>query len=126
MASRILVVNDERAILELIEEILTGEGYEVHLDDHIDLNPAEIERIEPDLIILDYLFGSEAAGLQVLQRLKLNATTAQIPVILCTAATSLVQDAAAQMSAKGVEIVFKPFEIDDLLQAVRRMLGEGL
>ncbi len=124
MATRILVINDERAILELIEEILVEEGYEVYLEERVDLSAGEVEHLKPDLIILDYLFGTEALGLQLVQQLKLKRSTASIPLILCTAATELVKETAPQLNAKGVELVFKPFEIDELLEAVKRGLRE--
>ena len=44
----------------------------------------EIEQLHPDLIILDYIFGTEKTGWQMLQKLKMTRQTATIPIIICT------------------------------------------
>jgi DNA-binding response OmpR family regulator len=123
MAQRILVINDTQEILELFEEILTDEGYEVVLYSFATHDTAEIERHHPDLIILDYIFGTEKLGWQLLQKLKMRADTASIPIIICTAAIREVRDIEGFLLAKGVTLVPKPFDIDDLVLAVKNALA---
>src|SRR5580765_7160562 len=85
MPPRILVVNDTQEILDLFQELLTEEGYEVVLYSYGIEDLSEIERVKPDLIILDHIIGGEAVGWQMLQKLKMKRSTATIPVIVCTA-----------------------------------------
>ncbi|MGH2484539.1 MAG: response regulator [Ktedonobacterales bacterium] len=118
MAQRILVINDTPEILELFEELLAGEGYEVVLYSFATHDTDEILRHHPDLIILDYIFGGERQGWQLLQKLKMRRETAKIPVIICTAAVREVREIEGFLLAKGVGVVPKPFDIDDLLAAV--------
>jgi DNA-binding response OmpR family regulator len=119
---RILVVNDSKEVLELIQEILTDAGYDTVVYSYgiHDLN--EVKEINPDLLILDYLIGDEPTGWTLLQKLKLDRETAIIPVIICTAAERKMREMEGWLTEKGVEVVFKPFDIDDLLLAVRKML----
>lgn len=124
MAQRILVINDTPEILELFQEILSEEGYEVILYSFAIHDTAEIVRHHPDLIILDYIFGTEKLGWQLLQKLKMRHDTAGIPVIICTAAIREVREIEGYLLAKGVTIVPKPFDIDDLLIAVKNALVE--
>lgn len=124
MAQRILVINDTPEILELFQEILSDEGYEVVLYSYATHDTAEIVRHHPDLIILDYIFGTEKLGWQLLQKLKMRHDTAGIPIIICTAAIKEVRDIEGYLLAKGVTVVPKPFDIDDLLLAVRNALAE--
>lgn len=124
MAQRILVINDTQEILELFQEILSDEGYEVILYSYATHDTAEIVRHHPDLIILDYIFGTEKTGWQLLQKLKMRHDTAGIPVIICTAAIREVREIEGYLLAKGVTLVPKPFDIDDLLLAVRTALAE--
>jgi DNA-binding response OmpR family regulator len=122
MATRIMVVNDTQEILQLFREILTDEGYEVILYSFAIQDLAEIERGKPDLIILDYMFGEEQVGWQLLQKLKMSRTTASIPVIVCTAAVQKVREMEGYLQSKGVGLVLKPFDIDDLLRAIEQAL----
>ncbi len=117
-ARRILVVNDTQEILDLFREILEEDGYEVFLYSYAFHDLAEVKRIKPDLIILDYLIGGEQYGWQMLQKLKMDRQTATIPVIICTAARRELADMEGHLKAKGVSIVLKPFDIDDLLLQV--------
>jgi DNA-binding response OmpR family regulator len=122
MSIRIMVINDTQEILELFREILTDEGYEVFLYSYGIQDLAEVERVNPDLIILDHLIGGEAVGWQMLQKLKLRRSTASIPVIVCTAAVKAIQEMEGYMKSKNVGLVLKPFDIDDLLRAIKLAL----
>ncbi len=125
MPTRIMVVNDTQEILELFEELLTEEGYEVVLYSYDIQDMHEVERVKPDLIILDHIIGGEAVGWQMLQKLKMKRSTEDIPVIVCTAAAKAVHEMEGYLKSKGVGLVLKPFDIDDLLAAVRRTLSTG-
>lgn len=115
---KILVVNDTQEILDLFRDIFEEEGYEVSLYSYAFDDLVEIKRINPDLIILDYMIGGEDYGWQVLQKLKMDRATADLPVIVCTGAIRQVREMEGHLKEKGVGIVLKPFDIDDLLHAV--------
>lgn len=117
--ARILVVNDTEEILELFREILEEEGYEVVLYGMAFKNVREVEQVHPDLIILDYVFGTEKLGWQMLQLLKMYAPTARIPIIICTVAVREVRDIEPELISRGVRVVPKPFDLDELLAAVK-------
>lgn len=69
----------------------------------------EVERLQPDLIILDYIFNAERSGWQMLQKLKMRRSTESIPVEICTAAKKTVEEMegyvlpGAAGSAAGLE-----------------------
>ena len=115
---KILVVNDTQEILDLFRDLFEEEGYEVAVYSYAFRDLIEIKRIAPDLIILDYMIGSEDYGWQVLQKLKMDRATATIPVIICTGAVRQVREMEGHLKEKGVGIVLKPFDIDDLLHQV--------
>jgi DNA-binding response OmpR family regulator len=125
MPTRIMVVNDTQEILELFQDLLTEEGYEVALYSYAIEDLAVVERVKPDLIILDHIIGGEAVGWQMLQKLKLKRSTAKIPVIVCTAATNAAQEMEGYLKSKRIGLVLKPFDIDDLLTAIKRALEGG-
>ena len=120
--ARILVVNDTQEILELFRLLLEEEGYEVVLAGFPIQQVDDVERIDPDLIILDFVFGDQKSGWQMLQMLKMKRSTASIPVIACTAALDLVREQEGYLVSQGVHVVFKPFDIDHLLANVKQVL----
>jgi len=124
MNTRILVVNDTQEILELFRMLLEEEeGYDVVLSGFPIQQVKEIEHIKPDLIILDLVLGDEKSGMQMLQMLKMQRSTAAIPVLVCTAALQIVREQEGYLVSQGVHVVYKPFEIDDLLANVKQLLG---
>jgi len=120
--ARILVVNDIQVILELFRTLLEEEGYEVVLAGFPFQQISDIERINPDLIILDFVFGDQKTGWQMLQMLKMRRSTATIPVIACTAALDLVREQEGYLVSQDVHVIFKPFDIDQLLTSIKQAL----
>ena len=124
MAARILVVNDTQEILELFRIFLEEEeGYEVILAGNPIQQVKEVEQINPDLIILDLVFGDEKTGMQMLQMLKMQHSTATIPIILCTAALNLVREQEGFLVSQGVHVIYKPFDLDHLRTSVNQLLA---
>ena len=125
MTARILVVNDTQEILELFKTILEYECYEVVLSSFPFQHIKEIEKIQPDLIILDFLFGNKQMGWQMLQALKMQRSTASIPVIACTATLEDVREQEGYLVSQGVHVVYKPFDVDQLLTIVSQALASA-
>lgn len=123
MPARILVVNDTQEILELFRIFLEEEeGYEVVLAGTPMQQVKDVEYINPDLIILDLVFGDEKTGLQMLQMLKMQRSTATIPVIVCTAALDLLREQEGYLVSQGVHVIYKPFDLDHLRANVKQLL----
>jgi DNA-binding response OmpR family regulator len=122
MATRILVVNDTQELLDIFQMILEYEGYEVVLSSFPFNHIKEIEKIQPDLIILDFLFGDKQMGWQMLEVLKMTRSTASIPVIVCTAALQDIREQEGYLVSQGIHVVYKPFDIDQLLTIIKQSL----
>lgn len=123
MGKRILVINDTQEILDLFRLLLEEEeGYEVVLSGVPVQKVGEIEQIHPDLIILDIVFRNEKTGWQMLEMLRMNRSTASLPIIICTAALREVQDQEGYLNSQGVRLVYKPFDIDVLLTTIKSVL----
>jgi DNA-binding response OmpR family regulator len=120
--ARILVINDTQEILELFRLLLEGEGHEVILSGFPVQRIEDVKVLKLDLIILDFVFGDQKTGWQMLQMLKMDRETAIIPVIVCTAALDTVREQEGYLVSQGVHVVFKPFDIDHLLANVTQLL----
>lgn len=122
---RILVINDTQEILDLFRDLLEGEGYEVVLFSYAPHEIAEIDRVQPDLIIIDLIFGQEVLGWQLLEKLKMHSPTAHIPVVVCSAAQRKVREMEGYLTSMGVGVVLKPFDIDVFFDVIRTTLRDA-
>lgn len=122
MTTQIMVFNDAQEVLDLFRELLTNEGYQVTLYSYGQNDIQRVEESQPELLILDYLPGEEKVGWQLLQKLKMKRSTENIPIIICTTQWKLAQDIEGYMLSKGILVVYKPFNIDDLLIAVKKAI----
>lgn len=124
----LLVVNDTPAILQVFRDLFEDEGFRVTLDRFSSFDSGtkyeEIKTLRPDVIILDFLIGGEPLGWQLLQLLRMDRETAKIPVVICTAAVRQVADMESHLLTLRVQVVLKPFEIDDMIAAVHQAMRD--
>jgi response regulator RpfG family c-di-GMP phosphodiesterase len=119
---RILLVDDEPALRELLR--VTFEGAEVTVDEAGSVSEAEarIETARPDLIVLDLRMPG-IGGAELCARLKASPETHTIPIVLLTGADP---DEARRGQAAGAEaLVHKPFSPLELLAVVERLTKNG-
>ncbi len=119
----ILVVNDTQEILDLFRIILEEQGYRVTPIGFAVEDLRRIVEAEPDLVILDLVFDREYIGWQTLQKMKMTPETERIPVIVCTAEIRKAQEIQGYLAEKGVGLLLKPFNIDELLSMVERQMA---
>ncbi|MEK6571222.1 MAG: response regulator, partial [Bacteroidota bacterium] len=90
MAKAILIVDDEKDIVEMLRYNLQKEGFHVWTASDGE-SALELSRKLPDLILLDVML-PRLDGWEVARRLKANKNTAQIPVVFLTARTSEIDE----------------------------------
>ena len=126
MPARIAVINDDTPFLDLMHQLLQEtEGYEVRTRKEWEGAYEFVKSQRPDLVILDIRIGGEERGWQILQMLTLDPETLPIPVIVCSAAVDDLHEHQALLDRYGVRALPKPFDLDDLLAAVRQALDAG-
>jgi len=118
--SDILVIDDEQDIRELIGEILDDEGHSTRLARNSQTAFEEINRAEPDLVILDiWLKDSEFDGIDILKKTKRD--NRDIPVVIISGHGN-IEIAVAAVKQGAYDFIEKPFNIDQLLVVVERAL----
>jgi two-component system phosphate regulon response regulator PhoB len=117
---RILVVDDEEDLLELVNYNLSKEGYRVRCVATGEEALAEARQTLPDLIVLDVLLPA-VDGLEVCRRLKADSRTQHIPVIMLTAKGE-ESDMVAGLELGADDYVTKPFSPRVLLARVKSIL----
>jgi DNA-binding response OmpR family regulator len=121
MPLRVAVVNDDAAYLQLLQELLSDEGYEVAVFHTVEVAYQEIRNYQPHLLIVDLLFPESKQGVDLISMLWLHADTRAIPIIVASAATTQLKSMEDMLRAKGITVLYKPFDLEDLLLAIRRM-----
>jgi len=120
---KIAVCDDELSFVKLMDELLTEEGYDIIrcLDGVSAFDTIRQEM--PELVILDIQFQTPDAGFLILDLLRLDPTTSHVPVIVCSAATEVLQANAERLSAQNCDILPKPFNLDVLLEKVSKVVA---
>jgi two-component system response regulator AtoC len=117
-ARRILAVDDDPAILLLLETLLTGEGYEFEGAASGEEALTKAKANPPDLLLIDVYLPPGQDGIQVIKQLQ--AAKLEVPVIVFTASgTSQMAIEAIQLGA--YDYVTKPFDVDELTLTIKRL-----
>jgi two-component system phosphate regulon response regulator PhoB len=119
--ARVLVVEDEPAIAELIAIHLRHAGFEVVLAAAADQAQAQISAALPDLVLLDWMLPGGASGLDLVRRWRADVRSREVPVILLTARAQ-EQDKIAGLDAGADDYLVKPFSPGELLARMRAVL----
>jgi CheY-like chemotaxis protein len=118
--AKILIIDDETAVLRLVAQMLDLEGHEVQIADHGETGIQLAIQSRPDLVICDVSMPS-MDGFQVIEALRAVETTRTIPVVMITG----VRDSALieRIEKAGVAgVLFKPFTHDRLFAVIDRCL----
>jgi CheY-like chemotaxis protein len=129
VTKRILVIDDKAHLLRLMRMILEDERYQVSILQEGKGAFDHIKNSLPDLVILDLKL-ADTSGLDVLQQLRNDQATADIPVIVYTAAVLEAEEVLQVVASDparfhSVRVLQKPFELDALLDLVQDVLGAG-
>lgn len=124
---KILIVDDDKDIVELIMNRLKKYNYEVIFANDGDSGYKKAVQFKPDLIIMDIMMPTLSGG-EAVKLLKSNDTTQHIPILFFTAlATNLPGDRGIdQINVNGqlYPAMTKPFDQDKLLSAIKLLLNE--
>jgi CheY-like chemotaxis protein len=116
MKKKILIAEDDKAIIDVVKIILENEGYEILSADQGESIYQSIEQHSPDMIFLDiWLFGED--GGQIAKKIKSKSHTKNIPLVLMSANNETEK---ITKSVGADDFLLKPFDIDDLLFIVRK------
>jgi CheY-like chemotaxis protein len=122
-SKKILIADDSRTFRHVEEELLKRNGYTLLIAENGAQAVQLAARDAPDLILLD-LQMPVMDGAKALAVLKRNEKTSAIPVMIITTVSDEAQ--RAQLLAAGAEqVLFKPLQGPDLLNAIRGKLGKG-
>lgn len=118
MKKRILVVDDNIDILDVVRMFLESNGFDVRTISKGESIAHEVETFSPDLMLLDvYLRGSN--GVEICNHLKGNPTTRHIPIIMFSASTN---DYLILRKCAADDFIPKPFDEKVLVEKINNLL----
>jgi DNA-binding response OmpR family regulator len=120
MAKKILVLDDDNGILDVITYVLEDAGYIVHSLSSGEAILEEIRKFNPDLVLMDIML-ADLDGRVICRNLKGSLETEALPVILISA-THNVADTLKQLGAPN-DFIAKPFDIENLINKVKEQLA---
>jgi CheY-like chemotaxis protein len=119
---RVLIVEDEKPIRELLDDFLSYEGYNTLLAENGERG-VELARAEqPDLVLMDLML-PRIDGFEAIRTLKADPETRDIPVVVMSANSVLLLHLSDQFLAD--DTLRKPFDLDRVLDIVQSRIGVG-
>jgi two-component system response regulator VicR len=121
--TKIMVVDDEPDLLEVVKLILESDGYQVVTASSGQEALNIIEKEKPDLVLLDIIM-PKMDGWEVFSRIKSNIKTHDIPVIMLTAKDQRIDKLIGLHVVRVDDYITKPFGRAELLERIKRVLQE--
>lgn len=127
MSKHILLIDDQPDLLRLMRMLLEDEHYQVSVLERGSEAVARVRENPPDLIVLDLRL-PDASGVDILEGLRSQESTAEIPIIVYTAAPLAAESVANLIEGNpgrygNTSVLQKPFELEALLGRVQQVLG---
>jgi CheY-like chemotaxis protein len=121
--SRILIVDDDPNIVQMLSDILTDEGYEVATATQSLRAFDRAKESQPDLILMDIMM-PYLDGLDQIKLLSLDDDLKDIPIIVITAKARALDGIEDLRALRIVDYLYKPFEISDLLEKIGKAVKD--
>jgi DNA-binding response OmpR family regulator len=123
VAKTIVVFDDDTDFLDLMRDVLIEAGYRVVTETTADAAATIVRRERPGLVILDFWMAGQGAGLTALRLIRERPETAATPILICSGDRTALNDYADDWHALGCETLTKPFDLDEMLAQVARLIG---
>jgi len=119
---RILIVDDDKDLLEVTSALLTRKGFEVQVNSSWEDACSRIATYKPQLILLDVFLGG-MDGLEICKQLKAANETKHIPILIFSAYPRIAEKVIYEYGAD--DFIAKPFEMQDLIEKVHSVLSQN-
>src|SRR5262249_47034712 len=120
MSARILIVEDEAPLTELLRYTLEAEGYEVEIVARGDDADTRLRERVPDLAILDWMLPG-TSGIELCRRLRARAQTRSLPIIMLTARGE-ESERVRGLATGADDYIVKPFSVPELVARIGALL----
>jgi len=123
-AKRVVCIEDEPEMIDLVRLILGRKGFEVIGANGGVEGLEAVRREKPDLVLLDLMM-PDMDGWEVYQQIKADETLRHIPIVVVTAKAQSIDKVLGLHIAKVDDYITKPFGPQELLESIAKILGEN-
>lgn len=122
MCKRILILDDDKDVLDVMQEALTYEGFEVQTISATENIFPVLEQYRPDILLIDYLLNGINGG-EICSQIKKNEHTHNLPVVILSAYPRVINSLGYYQCNKFIS---KPFDLDELVGGINLLTnGKG-
>ncbi|PQA97766.1 hypothetical protein B0A69_00025 [Chryseobacterium shigense] len=115
MKKKVVLIQDNEDILEIMDQVLEDEGFDV--TSSLTTEPIEkIDEIEPDIVIVDDHIRGDKKGSKVIEELKGDPQTEDVSAVLTSTSFNVAHEAK---ECKADDYIEKPFDIDHMIDVVK-------
>ena len=118
---RILIVDDDKDLLDVVESLLIQKGFDVKTTTNWEDGADAINSFHPQIILLD-VFLSGIDGLEICKKVKATPETAHIPIIIFSGYPRVAETVIYEYGAD--DFITKPFEVNDLVSKIHAVLNK--
>ena len=119
---KVLILDNDESTLDVLSEALIYEGFAVKTIENSNNIFHEIESFDPDLVIVDYIL-NEVNGGEVCQQIKINKSTAYLPVVLMSAYPKVFKP----FEDYGCDdFIAKPFDLEEFVGRIKQLMNKNL
>ena len=122
MAKKIMVVDDEKSLIELVTAVLEQEGYEIITAMNGEEALERLKTDKPNLILLDMMMPG-MSGREVCERIRKDPKTKDLKIAFLTVAKFSETGRDVLKKMKVLDYITKPFDNADLVKRVKKMVG---
>ena len=116
MKKKVVLVQDNKDILDIMDQVLEEEGFEV--TSSLTTEPIEkIDEIDPDVVIVDDHIKGEKKGSEVIKELKSDPETEDVSAVLTSTSNDIAQQAE---DCNADDFIEKPFDIEHMVEVVKK------
>jgi CheY-like chemotaxis protein len=121
--SVVLVVNDDRDMLDVYGAVLEEMGHQPILRVDLDPDPEVVIATRAEAVVIDLQAEADRlAGLKAIEALRAHPATREVPIVLATAAVEEVHPLVERLDKLEVPVLIKPFALDELRDVLGRVL----
>jgi two-component system response regulator VicR len=116
MKKKVVLVQDDKDILDIMDQVLEEEGFDVTAS--LTTEPIDkIDEIDPDVVIVDDHIRGNKRGSEVIKQLKSDPETEDVSAVLTSTSNNLPQEA---QDCNADDYIEKPFDIDHMVEVVKK------
>ncbi|MDQ2742038.1 MAG: response regulator [Chloroflexota bacterium] len=120
----IAVVNDDTTFLDLMGFLIDERGWKALILREAGPAFEQLKEAMPNVVVVDIRMENPDGGWAVMELLTLDPATRHIPLIVCSAAVFDLRSKEDWLNAHGIDVLPKPFDIDDLYRCLDRALDQ--